>query len=109
MPSSFNLFTDKPADVLTHVEFEGELRQLNDQEAELGFDYVFVNGTESSVQVAVLIYDQAGNLLSQTEEISVPVVRSKHNTVKGEFLTTEASGSVGISPGFDGEWNVEIQ
>lgn len=109
MPSSFNLFTDKPADVLTGVEFEGSIKQLNDKEAELGFDYVFVNGTESSVQVAVAICDQAGNLLSQTEEISVPVVRSKHTTVKGEFLTTEASGSVGISPGFDGEWNVEIQ
>ncbi len=109
MPSAFNPFTGKRCDAATGVSFESKLTKIDDTDVELGFDYVFVNGSESKVPVAVEIYDKDGTLLSSTDAVEVPIVRSKHTTVRGKFLTSEASGNVGIDPGFDGDWNYEIK
>ena len=109
MPSAFNVFTNKPIDAITGVSFAGKITRLNEKEAELGFDYVFVNGTESTVPVAVEVYGTDNRLLSSTGPIDVPLVRSKYTIVRGPFLTTQASGNVGINPGFDGDWNYEIK
>lgn len=109
LPISFNMFTDKPADAITGVHFDGTLTRLNDTEAELGFDYVFVNGSESSVPVQIEVYDKDGTLISRSSSIDVPIVRSKQTIVRGKFLTTQASSDIGINPGFDGEWDYEIK
>ncbi len=109
MPSAFNNFTNKPIDAVTGVSFTGRITRLSETEAELGFDYVFVNGTESTVPIAVEVYNMENELLSSTDPIDVPLERSKLTIVRGPFLTTQASGGVGIDPGFDGEWNYEIK
>ena len=109
MPSAFNNFTNKPIDAVTGVSFTGRITRLSETEAELGFDYVFVNGTESTVPIAVEVYNMENELLSSTDPIDVPLERSKLTIVRGPFLTTQASGGVGIDPGFDGEWNYEIR
>ena len=109
MPSAFNNFTNKPIDAVTGVSFTGRITRLSETEAELGFDYVFVNGTESTVPIAVEVYNLENELLSSTDPIDVPLERSKLTIVRGPFLTTQASGGVGIDPGFDGEWNYEIK
>lgn len=108
MPCSYNMFTDKPADSWTGVIFEGELKHLQEQDVELGFDYVFVNGTESGVAVAVEIYHKDGVLVASSPVIDVPLKRSHLTVVKGSFLTSIAQGGVGIVPDFDGEYNIEI-
>lgn len=108
MPSAFNAFTGRPSDASTGVSFVGDLRQIGETEAELGFDYVFVNGEESSVQVAVRIYDADGELVSGVDPVDVPIFLNGHTTVKGEFLTSEASGNVGIDPGFDGNYDYPV-
>lgn len=108
LPSAFNLFANAPVDAQTGVWFDGKISRLSDTEAELGFDYVFVNGTESTVQVALDVRDAAGEVIASIPPIDVPLTRSRYTTVRGPFLTTEATGGVGIDPGFDGEWNVEI-
>lgn len=77
--------------------------------AELGFDYVFVNGHESSVTVSVEIYDRDGTLLSRSQPISVPLVRNKVTIVRGKFLTVKAEGGVSIDADFDGEYNYEYR
>ena len=109
MPSAFNILSNAPVDARTGVSFEGQLKQLSDTEAEVGFDYVFVNGSESTVQVALQVCDAAGEVVATAGPIDVPLMRSRLTTVRGAFLTSEASGSVGIQPGFDGEWNYEIR
>lgn len=109
MPCSFNMFTDKPADAWTGVWFESRMETLSETEVSLGFDYVFVNGSESTLSLTVEVYDKDGTKLSTTQPIQVPVVRSKLTVVRGEFLTSEASGGVSINPGYDGDdYNVEI-
>ena len=109
MPCSYNMFTDRPADSWTGVSFEGALKALDNDEVELGFDYVFVNGSESGVSVAVEVYHKDGELVASSPTVNVPLVRSKLTVVKGSFLTSVAEGGVGIDPGFDDEYNIEIK
>ncbi len=109
MPCSFNMFTNKPNDSWTGVSFEGKMIPLDENEIELGFDYVFVNGTESKTNVAVEVYDKDGELLSSTNTVEVPLVRSKLTIVRGDFLTSKATGSVGVNSDYNGDFNVEIK
>lgn len=109
MPCSYNIFTDKPADAWTGVSFESVLKPLEDGEAELGFDYMFVNGTEASVSVMLEVYHKDGELIASSPGIDVPLKRSRLTVVKGRFLTSIVEGGVGIDPDFDGDYNIEIQ
>lgn len=109
LPSAFNLFTDRTADAATGVQFESRITQESDSEANLGFDFVLVNDEESSVQVALEIYDRDGTRLSATQPFDIPLMRGRHTIVRGNFLTSEASGGIGISPGFDGDWIYPVQ
>ena len=108
MPCSFNMFTNKPADAWTGVSFESTLLELSENEAELGFDYVFVNGNESSVSVTIEVYDWEDELISRSNPIDIPIIRSKLTVVRGDFLTTKAAGGVGIIPEFDGDYNYVV-
>lgn len=110
MPCSFNMFTDKPADSWTNMTYQSRMSIENDNEMNLGFDYIFVNGTETTLSISVEVYNKEGELMSSTNPIQVPIVRSKITLVKGEFLTSIANGGVAINPGYDGEdYNIEIK
>lgn len=109
MPCSFNLFTDRPADSTTGMVFYGEIKELSTTQAQLGFDYVFVNTMATSVQVALYVFDSDGTQIASTDIITVPLMRSQLTTVYGAFLTSEATGGVGINPAFEGEYNIEIE
>lgn len=107
LPCEFDMFRAKPVDSATGVSFEGQIRVLDDDTAVVGFDIFFINGNESSVRVALDIYDPDGTRIAGFPSLDVPVWLSTITLVKGNFLTTKASGGVGIDPGFDGEFNIE--
>ena len=110
MPCSFNMFTDKPADSWTGMSFKSLMHNENNKEITLGFDYIFVNGSETTLSISVEVYNPQGEMLSATKPVNVPIVRSKLTIVRGEFLTSEASGGVAINPDFDGpDYNIEIK
>lgn len=109
MPYMFNIFDNKPCDSKTGVLFESKIRSINEHEARLGFDYVFVNGKESSVMVTVGLFDEEGTQLSMSRQIEVPIKRSMLTTIKGGFLMQNTGGGVAIDPGFEDEFNVWIQ
>ena len=104
MPSAYNMHTAKLTDSRTGVQFMSDIVRLDDDQAELGFDYVFVNGKETVVSIYVEIYDPAGKMLSRSNPIDVPVVQSKLTTVKAHFLTMKAGGGVSLVPDYDGEY-----
>ncbi len=106
MPNAYSMFTDKPVDAATGVLFESTLKRLGETEASVGFDYVFVNGTESAVMVQIGVYDNEGALLSMTDPIRVPLKRSRHTIMRGMFLSSKASGGVSINPNFSGDHNL---
>ncbi len=109
MPCSYNMFTDKPADSWTGVSFDGFLKPMENKEAEMGFDYVFVNGAEAGVTVKLEVYHKNGELVASSPTIDVPLKRSKVTIVRGNFLTSMAEGGVAIVPDFDGKYEIEIK
>ncbi len=106
MPNAYSMFTDKPVDSATGVMFESGLNSLSETEASVGFDYVFVNGTESAVTVQIGIYDKEDELVGMTERMEVPLKRSHHTVMRGMFLTSIASGGVSINPDYNGDHNL---
>lgn len=109
MPNTYNINSDKPIDSSTGILFESKLNMLNNTEASLGFDYVFVNGKKSTVLVQIGLYDQENEQLALSDPIQVPLQRSHHTILRGSFLMQEASGGITINPDFDGNYNIEIE
>lgn len=110
MPSVYSLITGNPMDSSTGVQFRSSMRQLNDNEASLGFDYVFVSDLETSVTVRVSLFDKAtGAKLSQTAPVKVPLLRGRHTVVRGSYLLENASGGVGIDPGYEGDNDIPFE
>lgn len=110
MPYSYNLYSLVPNDSWWGVTFEGRITRLNDDEAEIGFDYVFVGEGETSVQASVAVYRKDdGTLISNSSLIDVPLIRSKLTEVRGRFFTEGPSGGIVVDPGFDGDYDIEIE
>lgn len=109
MARSFNMFTNRPADSWAGVSYGSELKVIDSDHAEVGFDYVFVNSHATSVNVSVEIYDRNdGTVLARIRPVDVPLSRSRHTYVTGPFLTAKAGGAVGIDPSYDDEFNIWI-
>lgn len=109
MPNAYNINTDKPVDSKMGVLFESKIGVLSENEASLGFDYVFVNGKKSAVTVQIGLYDKEDRQLALSEPIDVPLQRNYHTILKGSFLMQQASGGMTINPEFDGNFNIEIE
>lgn len=107
MPDVFNTFSNKPSDSATGVSFRSKMTALENNEAELGFDYIFVNGAESVVNITVEVYDYDGDLVSRFKPIDVPLMRSHLTTIKANFLTSN-DGGVNVDPDYDGDFNITI-
>lgn len=108
MPNAYNMKEGKPCDSATGVKFSSAISTIDNHDARLGFDYVFVNGEESSVMVTVALYDEEGTQLSISRQIEVPIKRSMLTTVRGSFLMQNTGGGVAIDPGFEDEFNIYI-
>lgn len=108
--SAFNALMNIPAAPGTGYSFRSDIKQLDDKEAEIGFDYIFVT-ENTKVWVSVDVYEKTpdGDIrLDGVNPFLVELARSKLTEVRGAFLTTQESGGVGISPGFDDEFTIEI-
>lgn len=108
MHNTYSMFEDKPINSATNVQFEAKLKKLSEKAASLGFDYVFVNGVNSTASVRIGIYDLDGTQLSLTETIKVPVLRDHHTILTGSFLMSKSSGGMYIDPDFEGDYNINI-
>lgn len=111
LPHRYSVVRGVPFDATTGVNFitnaMTELSTEGDGSATLGYDYVMVNGDESSVTVALGLYNDEGKLVGQSGNLNVPIKRGGLTVVKGHFLTkTQSSGGIGIDPSFEGDINV---
>lgn len=106
MPNEFNMRMNEPVWVAAPntITFESTIKKLTESEAELGFDYVFVNGRELTMNVDVEVYDQKGvQVTSLPKAVPVDLIRSKLTTIRSAFLTAQTSGGIGINPGFNAD------
>lgn len=109
LPSVYHHFSDKPIDSSTGMGFTTGVSPLNETEALTGYDYVFINGDESTVRVALNFYHKDGTHIARVASFDIPVKRNRCTIVRGEFLTSKATGSTGIDPGFNGDFNIEYK
>lgn len=100
LPTTFNIFSDKPVDAVQNIKFESKLKVIGANEASLGFDYVFVNGSNMIMQIQVGFYDNDGRQIALSELIKVPLLRNRHSVLLGSFLIHKASGGLAINPDF---------
>lgn len=109
-PSGFNARIGEPNDAMNPgtMSFKTNMQPLDEHEAHLAADYVFVNGQESAVFVNLILRDSEGNILNTAEGIEVPIERGKHTIIRDDFLTRSYTPGIGIDPGFDGEITIVI-
>ena len=108
LPSVFSNFGNRPVSSDTGIVFEGSIKEFEDGDAELAFDYVMVNGQESSVNISIAIYDDQWDEISVISGVDVPLLRSHLTTLRGKFLTAGTQSGISINPEYDGEFNVFI-
>lgn len=107
MPNAFSMHTDRNVDSSQNIQFVSELNQLSEDEASLGFDYVFVNSSETYVTVQVSIVAKSrAKAVANSDPVRIPLQRNHHTVVRGSFLLKESSGGVGINPDYDGDFNI---
>lgn len=106
MPNTFNLFSDRPTDSFSGVMIGSRLNVLNENEASLGFDYVFTGQQPSSILIQIVLYDDQQSQVALSEPINVPLQRGFHTILRGSFLMQQTSGGIYIKPEFDGNHNI---
>lgn len=107
-PTGFNVNSGSPNLAVTGIKFTSTPVTVSDNEACLVFDYVLVNGDESSVSLEMTIYNEEGQEVNRVTGVEVPVKRNKITTVRDAFLTRDFAPGIGINPGFDGTIDVVI-
>lgn len=110
-PMAYNIFTDKPVSYETEILFDSSLEMLGEKEAAMGFDYVFINGNETSITLRMEILEKSGGeetSLSWTDAIQVPLKRNRHTLLRGRFLTMKATGGIGINKDYTGDINIVL-
>ncbi len=103
---------NNPIDGEYNVSYESKISRISDNEALLGFDYIFINRRQENVKIRASIYDEHGNHIT-TVPIEIPVKKGENTQAKGEFLTyiglenPDDSGVV-LDPDYDGEFNIPV-
>ena len=106
-PTTFDVFSDKPVATAPGLSFTSEISETTNpdtgaKEALLGFDYIFVNGSETHTRVVVGVYDKDGIQVAMTPSMKIPLKRNQVTYVRGGFLMENIKGGVAIEPEFSG-------
>ena len=108
MPCSYDMVYDKVSNSWKGMSFSSSMERISDTEMSLGFDYVFVGNLGTTLDMSVEVYnvrDGKEELMSRSRPVPVPFYPSKLTVVRGEFLTSIATGGVSINPGYDKDEN----
>ncbi len=110
LPTGYNLMDDVPKNSLMYMEYKVDFERPADgtEELKLGFDYVLVSaGETASIPVELEILNEKNEVLARTV-LRIPCERDKNTTVRGNFLTSDVNGGIGIDPGYDGDLEVDL-
>ena len=107
LPNRYSVPRGVPFDATTGVNYISSITDASTEgsgTATLGWDYVMVNGDESSVTMALGLYNEEGQLVGKSSTLNVPIKRGGITVIKDDFLTkTAGGGGVGIDPSFEGD------
>ena len=110
LPTGFNVLTQKLNDSQTGYHFDSTPTWIKGTpDARMGFDYIFVNGEQSSVTVSVeIVSKKDGTVVNRADGIVVPTYRGKETVVRDKFFTRDYAPGIGINPEFEGEFNIYV-
>lgn len=108
LPSVFHHFTNRPVDSDVGVYYDSEITILEDTDAMIAFDHIFVNGITSGVNIAVELLDDQGTRLASVGTSTVPLKRGLCTVIRGNFLTSQTGGATSIDPGFAGSFDIKV-
>ena len=117
--AGYNVESQRPNYFVPTRRFVSRARVDSEGEFELFYDYLFVNGKETNVMLNFALYsgevtvgescEVVGNEISSWSGIVVPLQRNRETLIEGRLLTTSyGTGGVGIDPGFENEYVIEI-
>jgi hypothetical protein len=117
--AGYNVEEQRPNYFVPTHTFVSRARVDREGKFELFYDYVFVNGAETNVMLNFAFYngdvefaesgEVVGQKISSWSGIEVPLKRNCETVIEGRLLTTSfGTGGVGIDPGFENEYVIEI-
>ena len=109
MINEYSMFRSRPTDSTLGITYTSPLEVTPEGEVLVAYDTLYINGEESTLSLGIEIYDPEGKLVSTVGNITIPTKLSQGTIVRGNFLTSKASGGVGIDKDFEGEFNIEIR
>lgn len=108
LPSAYNITESKLADAKDGYFYYSNFLDITSFDATVAQDYVLVNGAESSVTVAILFKDAAGNTISGVRGVKIAYRAGQLTTVSGDFLTAGLGSGITINTVWSGDHNVEF-
>lgn len=103
IPNTFNIITNKATDIFEgRVSFESKMVRLDDETVLLAHDYIFINESQSTINIAIEVFNNKGEIVSYVKEVEIELTRSENEGTHDNFLTSEAKGGIGVDPGFSG-------
>ena len=108
LPTGYNVSTGLLNDSQGGYGYNFKVKTIGNEAAIVAFDYVLTGPSPTSVNVGMVLYGEDGAVLNTVSSVNVPLTRNKITVVKGEYLTREYGGGVGIDSDFDGEFNIII-
>ncbi|HIZ87783.1 MAG TPA: hypothetical protein IAC03_06460 [Candidatus Coprenecus pullistercoris] len=108
-PVGYNAVTGVPNLTDTGVGFLTDLTPISEDETHLGFDYIFVNGESTTVNISLSLYEQAtGERINTYSGIKADIYKGRVTVIRGDYLTTEQGSGVGIDPGFEDDIEIVL-
>lgn len=109
-PMGYNVYYSVPDAFETNVGYTFDVVEtVEQQEAIIASDYVFVDDKETFYYLDMSVYSAEDKLINTSREIRINLEKNRLTIVRGEFLTRDIDdGEIGIDPGFDEEIVVPI-
>lgn len=110
LPTGYNLWDDVPKNSLMYMTYNVSFQRPADgtKELRLAFDYLMVGGGEAaSTPVELEIVNEKNEVLARSI-LNIPCERGKNTVVRGNFLTSDVNGGIGINPDYDGDVEVDL-
>lgn len=101
-PCGYNVATLTPNDSEMGFSHTSTLSLLNEEEALLAFDYIFVNGSSTSILVDMVFYDDKQVVINQVSGVNIPIQRGLRTVVKDKYLTKDFKPGINVNPDYDG-------
>lgn len=103
LPNSFNITKNKPNNSTVGVKYDSSPYNVNENNATIGSDYIFVNDVgRSSVYTTITIADTKGKKIAQVSNVEIKYSRNHLTTISGDFLTAGvSSGGITINTDWD--------